>query len=39
VTPRPAAGETLPFVEDGVAGELGRKRSWWTERQAWAVYA
>jgi hypothetical protein len=39
VTPRPAAGEALPFVEDGVAGELGRKRSWWTERQAWAVYA
>jgi hypothetical protein len=36
VTPR---DDTLPFVEDGVAGELTRKRSWWTERHAWAVYA
>jgi hypothetical protein len=35
VTPR---DETLPFVEDGVVGELTRKRSWWTERHAWAVY-
>ena len=39
VTPRPAADETLPLVEDGVPGELSRKRSWWTERHAWAVYA
>jgi hypothetical protein len=40
ITPRPAAeGETLPFVEDGVTGELTRKRSWWIERQAWGVYA
>lgn len=35
VTPR---DDALPFVEDGVAGELTRKRSWWTERRAWAVF-
>jgi len=35
VTPR---DEMVPFVEDGVPGELTRKRSWWTERHAWAVY-
>jgi hypothetical protein len=29
----------LPFLDDGVAGTLNRKRSWWTERGAWAVYA
>jgi hypothetical protein len=40
VTPRPSAeGEALPYVEDGVTGELTRKRSWWIERRAWAVYA
>jgi hypothetical protein len=38
VTPRLSGDEVLPFVEDGVPGELTRKRSWWTERQAWAVY-
>lgn len=38
VTPRPAAGESLPIVEDGVPGELTRKRSWWTEHQAWSVF-
>jgi hypothetical protein len=38
VMPRAEAGETLPYVEDGVPGELSRKRSWWTERRAWAVY-
>ncbi len=34
VTP---AGE-VPFLDDGVAGTLTRKRSWWTERGAWGVY-
>jgi hypothetical protein len=37
VTPR-LNGEKLPFVEDGVTGDLTRKRAWWIERQAWAVY-
>ncbi|MEV1288385.1 hypothetical protein [Micromonospora sp. NPDC049679] len=35
VTPRD--GE-VPFLDDGVAGTLGRKRSWWIEPGAWAVY-
>ncbi len=35
VTPR---DDKLPFLDDGVAGELGRKRSWWVEPGAWAVY-
>lgn len=26
------------FVDDGVAGTLTRKRSWWTESAAWGVY-
>jgi hypothetical protein len=34
----PRDGE-LPFLDDGVAGSLHRKRSWWTEPGAWAVYA
>jgi diacylglycerol kinase family enzyme len=29
----------LPFLDDGVVGSLNRKRSWWTEPGAWAVYA
>jgi hypothetical protein len=29
----------IPFVDDGVAGTLGRKRTWWMERGAWAVFA
>jgi hypothetical protein len=29
----------VPFVDDGVAGTLGRKRTWWMERGAWAVFA
>jgi diacylglycerol kinase-like protein len=29
----------LPYLDDGVAGALNRKRSWWTEPGAWAVYA
>ncbi|MFG2038658.1 diacylglycerol kinase family protein [Dactylosporangium sp. NPDC048998] len=28
----------VPFVDDGVEGTLTRKRSWWMERGAWAVY-
>lgn len=35
VTPH---GESLPFIEDGVTGELTRKRSWWIESHAWSVY-
>jgi hypothetical protein len=34
----PRDGE-LQFLDDGVAGTLNRKRSWWTEPGAWAVYA
>ncbi|MFF5172509.1 hypothetical protein ACFY3U_07735 [Micromonospora sp. NPDC000089] len=30
--------EKVPFLDDGVTGELSRKRSWWTERGAWAVF-
>ena len=33
----PRDGE-LPFLDDGVAGALSRKRSWWIEPGAWAVY-
>ncbi|MEV0897025.1 hypothetical protein [Actinoplanes sp. NPDC049802] len=29
----------LRFLDDGVAGSTSRKRSWWTEPGAWAVYA
>ncbi|WP_433389097.1 hypothetical protein [Micromonospora sp. KLBMP9576] len=29
----------LPFLDDGAEGELTRKRSWWTEPGAWAVWA
>jgi hypothetical protein len=29
----------LPFLDDGVAGSLSRKRTWWMERGAWGVYA
>lgn len=36
VTPRD--GE-VPCLDDGVTGSLNRKRSWWTEPGAWAVYA
>lgn len=35
VTPRD--GE-LHLVDDGVAGTLSRKRSWWVEAGAWAAY-
>ena len=29
----------LQFLDDGVAGSTNRKRSWWIEPGAWAVYA
>jgi hypothetical protein len=29
----------LQFLDDGVGGTMNRKRSWWTEPGAWAVYA
>ncbi len=35
VLPRDAE---LQFLDDGVAGTMQRKRSWWTEAGAWAVY-
>ncbi|HEX5543714.1 MAG TPA: hypothetical protein VFX60_19525 [Micromonospora sp.] len=35
VTPRDGK---VPYLDDGVAGELGRKRSWWVEPGVWAVY-
>ncbi|MEV4753803.1 hypothetical protein AB0J86_01620 [Micromonospora sp. NPDC049559] len=35
VTPRDSG---LPYLDDGVAGELSRKRSWWIEPGAWAVF-
>jgi hypothetical protein len=28
----------VPFLDDGVGGTLTRKRSWWIEPGAWAVY-
>jgi hypothetical protein len=34
VTP---AGD-VPFLDDGVAGTLAGKRSWWIERRVWAVF-
>ncbi|MDG4822323.1 hypothetical protein O7635_10715 [Asanoa sp. WMMD1127] len=30
--------EQVPYVDDGVAGTLTRKRSWWIEPGAWAVH-
>jgi hypothetical protein len=35
VTPRDG---DIPLVDDGVALGLNRKRSWWVERSAWAVF-
>jgi hypothetical protein len=37
VTVRPA-GAGVATLDDGVAGELTRPRSWWVEPGAWAVY-
>jgi hypothetical protein len=34
----PRDGE-IQFLDDGVGGSTSRKRSWWTEPGAWAVYA
>ncbi|MEH1098625.1 hypothetical protein [Micromonospora sp. CPCC 205561] len=28
----------VPFLDDGIENELSRKRSWWTEPGAWAVW-
>jgi hypothetical protein len=33
----PREGE-VQFLDDGVGGAMNRKRSWWTEPGAWAVY-
>jgi hypothetical protein len=30
--------DEVPFLDDGVAGRLTRRRSWWVEPGAWAVY-
>ncbi|WP_018349564.1 diacylglycerol kinase family protein [Longispora albida] len=35
VTPRDGK---LPYLDDGVAGEIPKRRNWWMERAAWAVY-
>lgn len=32
------AGEAVACLDDGVAGTLSRKRTWWVEPAAWAVY-
>ncbi|MFF0368545.1 hypothetical protein [Micromonospora sp. NPDC005087] len=29
----------VPYLDDGVEGELTRKRSWWIEPGAWAIWA
>jgi hypothetical protein len=31
-------GVEVPLVDDGVAGTVTRKRTWWMEHSAWAVY-
>ncbi|MFF0470195.1 hypothetical protein ACFYPX_22500 [Micromonospora zamorensis] len=31
--------EKVPYLDDGVEGELTRKRSWWVEPGAWAVWS
>jgi hypothetical protein len=33
------AGDGVASLDDGVAGVLSRKRTWWVEPAAWAVYA
>jgi len=30
--------DEVPLVDDGAAGTLTHKRTWWMERAAWAVY-
>lgn len=30
--------DEVPFLDDGVAGSLARKRSWWVERGSWGVF-
>jgi hypothetical protein len=34
ITPR----DEVPLLDDGVAGTLSRKRTWWMERGCWQVY-
>lgn len=36
VAVRPAG--RVPYLDDGVAADLSRKRSWWVEPRAWGVY-
>jgi hypothetical protein len=31
--------DEMPYLDDGVAGRLTRRRSWWVEPGAWAVYS
>jgi len=31
-------GAEVPYIDDGVVGTLARKRTWWNEREAAAVY-
>lgn len=40
VLPEPAAGSAtgVASVDDGVAGMLRRRRTWWVEHEAWGVY-
>jgi len=33
-----APQDGVPFTDDGVAGTLSSKRTWWMERSAWAAY-
>lgn len=33
-----APASDVQFLDDGVAGTLSRKRTWWMERGAWAAY-
>lgn len=34
----PSGGQQVPFTDDAVTGSLARKRTWWMEAGAWAVY-
>ncbi len=31
-------GGSVPCLDDGVAAEVSRARSWWVEPGAWGVY-
>ncbi|MEV6526285.1 diacylglycerol kinase family protein [Longispora sp. NPDC051575] len=30
--------DSLPYLDDGVEGTVPKRRNWWIERDAWAVY-